>query len=124
MPDHLTTDPKTLDHRLDQALRTAPRSAIPSDFAARVIAQLPSSSGAVAPASRVTSPPRMLYAQRAMVLCLFVLLLALLLAAPHLATGSPRALAIQWTISAEIALVAVYLGGWHASWTHLRTLSR
>ncbi len=107
----------SLDQKLDQALRTGPRPAVPADFAARVISRLPLSSTA-APASRVPSPSTMLYAQRAMMLCLLLLLLALLFTAPHLANGSRQAPAIEWTISAEVALIAVYLGRWHAPWTY------
>ncbi len=105
--------PVSLDQKLDQALRTGPLPVVPADFAARVVSRLPSSSIA-APASPVSSPSTMVYARRAMMLCLSLLLLALLFTAPHLANRSPQALAIEWTISAEVALIAVYLGRWYA----------
>ncbi len=107
--------PFDLDQRLDQALRAGPSPAVPSNFVAQVASRLPSSLPATLPTS-IARTSQTLYAQRAMMLCLLVLLFTLLVTAPHLATGSSRAVAFQWTISAEIAVIAVVLGQARSPW--------
>jgi hypothetical protein len=100
---------QSLDARILRALETAPRLEIPSDFAARVVRQLP-----LLPAP-ILSPAR--YGYRAGVACLFVLL-ALILAFARRAMGtSVFWLAIESLFCAQFALVAVWLAVRNAGYT-------
>jgi hypothetical protein len=91
----------SLENRIILALEAAPRPYIPADFAARVSAQLPSR------AAVVLTPGR--YGQRAAFVCL-VLLLPLLLAIAHRATGtSVYWFSIESIFCAQFVLLAVWL---------------
>jgi hypothetical protein len=100
---------RSLDARILRALKTAPRFEIPSEFAARVARQLP-----LRPAV-ILSPAR--YGYRAGMACLIVLL-ALILALAHRATGtSVFWLSIESIFCAQFALVAVWLAVRNAGYT-------
>ena len=87
--------------RIILALETAPRLEIPADFAASVARQLPPR------AAVVLTPGR--YGQRAAFACL-VLLLALMLAFAHRATGTSLYwFSIESIFCAQFALLAVWL---------------
>jgi len=90
-----------LDKNILLALQTSPRPDIPADFAARVARQL-TPRGTV-----VLTPGR--YGQRTAVACLVVLLL-LMLAFAHRATGSSLYwFSIESIFCAQFALLAVWL---------------
>jgi hypothetical protein len=91
----------SLENRIILALETAPRPEIPAGFAARVSAQLPPR------AAVVLTPAR--YGQRAALACL-VLLIPLMLAIAHRATGtSVYWFSIESIFCAQFALLAVWL---------------
>ena len=91
----------SLENRIILALEVAPRPEIPADFAARVSAQLP------ACATVVLTPGR--YGQRAALVCL-VLLLPLMLAIAHRATGTSLYwFSIESIFCAQFVLLAVWL---------------
>jgi hypothetical protein len=91
----------SLENRIILALEAAPRPEIPADFAARVSAQL-------APRAAVVLTPGR-YGQRAALGCL-VLLLPLMLAIAHRATGtSPYWLSIESIFCAQFVLLALWL---------------
>jgi hypothetical protein len=99
----------SLDERILRALETAPRLEIPSDFAARVVRQLPPRPAAI------LSPAR--YGYRAAVACL-VVLLAVILALARRATGTSIFwISIEWIFCAQFALVAVWLAFRNAGYT-------
>lgn len=90
-----------LERRIILALETAPRPEIPVGFAARVAGQLP-------PYAAVVLTPRR-YGQRAAMACV-VVLLVLMLAFAHRATGSsPYWFSIESIFCAQFALLAVWL---------------
>ena len=91
----------SLENRIILALEAEPRPEIPADFAARVSAQLP------ARAAVVLTPGR--YGQRAAWVCL-VLLLPLMLAIAHRATGTSLYwFSIESIFCAQFVLLAVWL---------------
>jgi hypothetical protein len=91
----------SLDARIILALESAPRAEIPAGFAARVASQLP------ARPTVVLTPGR--YGQRAALACLLVLLV-LMLAIAHKATGSSLYWSsIEWIFCAQFAALAVWL---------------
>jgi hypothetical protein len=99
----------SLETRIIRALETAPKPDIPADFAARVASQL-----APRPALFLT-PER--YGYRAGMVCL-VVLLGLLLAFAHRATGASLFWAsIESIFCAQFALLAVWLVARSASYT-------
>jgi hypothetical protein len=90
-----------LERRIVLALETAPRPQIPADFAARLARQLPPRPVVV------LTPDR--YGRRAAVVCLAVLL-ALILALAHRATGtSAYWFSLESIFCAQFALLAVWL---------------
>jgi hypothetical protein len=91
----------SLENRIILALEAAPRPEIPANFAARVAAQLP------ARPAVVLTPAR--YGQRAAWICL-VLLLPLILAIAHRATGTSMYwISIESIFCAQLVLLAVWL---------------
>jgi hypothetical protein len=91
----------SLENRITLALETAPRPEIPAGFAARVSAQLPPRAAAV------LTPGR--YGQRAALACL-VLLIPLMLAIAHRATGTSLYwFSVESIFCAQFALLAVWL---------------
>jgi hypothetical protein len=97
----------SLENRIILALEAAPRPEIPAGFAARVAAQLPPR------AEVVLTPGR--YGQRAAFVCL-VLLLPLMLAIAHRATGASLYwFSIESIFCAQFVLLAVWLAASAAS---------
>ena len=91
----------SLENRIILALEAAPRPEIPSDFAARVSAQLPPRPAVV------LTPGR--YGQRAALVCL-VLLLPLMLAIAHRVTGTSLYwFSLESIFCAQFVLLAVWL---------------
>ena len=91
----------SLENRIILVLEAAPRTEIPADFAARVAAELPPR------AEVVLTPGR--YGQRAAFACL-VLLLPLMLAIAHRATGTSLYwFSIESIFCAQFVLLAVWL---------------
>jgi hypothetical protein len=102
-------DSTSLDRRIIRALEDAPRPEIPFGFAARVAAQLPSRPMVV------LTPGR--YGHLAAVACL-VVLLALMLAFAHRATGTSLYwFSIESIFCAQFALLAVWLVARNAGYT-------
>jgi hypothetical protein len=101
--------PSSLETRIIRALETAPQPDIPANFAARVANQLPP------PPTLILTPGR--YGYRAGLVCL-VVLLGLLLAFAHRATGASLFwTAIESIFCAQFALLAVWLVARNASYT-------
>jgi hypothetical protein len=91
----------SLENRIILALEAAPRPEIPAGFAARVSAQLPPR------AAVVLTPGR--FGQRAALACL-VLLIPLMLAIAHRATGTSLYwFSLESIFCAQFALLAVWL---------------
>jgi hypothetical protein len=91
----------SLDARIILALESAPRPEIPAGFAARVARQLP------ARPMIVLTPGR--YGQRAALACLLVLLV-LMLAIAHKATGSSLYWSsLEWIFCAQFTALAAWL---------------
>jgi hypothetical protein len=91
----------SLDARIILALESAPRPEIPAGFAARVARQLP------ARPMVVLAPGR--YGPRAALACLLVLMV-LMLALAHKATGSSLYWSsLEWIFCAQFAALAVWL---------------
>jgi hypothetical protein len=104
------SDSASLDARILLALETAPRPKIPAGFAARVARQLP-------PRPTVVLTPER-YGRLAAVACLAVLL-ALMLAFAHRATGTSLYwTSIEWIFCAQFVLLAVWLGARGSSFTN------
>jgi hypothetical protein len=101
------SDASALDARITDALQTPYRVEIPAGFVARVIAQLP---------PRVVLTPAR-YGYRAATACL-VVLLALMLAFAHRATGASLLwTSIEWTFYVQFALLTIWLVARSAGYT-------
>jgi hypothetical protein len=99
----------SLETRIILALETAPKPDIPADFAARIARQLPPRP------TLILTPGR--YGYRAGMVCL-VVLLALLLAFAHRATGASLFwISMESIFCAQFALLAVWLVVRNASYT-------
>jgi hypothetical protein len=107
--DNVNPAIRSLDARILRVLETGPRLEIPSDFAAKVVWQLPPRPAAV------LSPAR--YGYGAAVACLIVLL-ALILALARRATGTSIFwISMESIFCAQFALVAVWLAVRNAGYT-------
>jgi hypothetical protein len=99
--DEMKPSLNLLERRILLALETAPQPEIPVDFAARIARQLP-------PRPAIVLTPNR-NGQRAAVACL-VLLLGLMLAFAHRATGSSLYwISLESIFCAQFALLAVWL---------------
>lgn len=99
--DKMNLHSDVVERRIIAALETAPHADIPARFAARVAGKLP-------PRSTVVLTPAR-YGLRAAVACL-VVLIVLMLAFAHLATGSSLFwFSIESIFCAQFALLAVWL---------------
>jgi len=99
--DEMKASLDLLEKRIVLALETAPQPEIPADFAARIARQLP-------PRPTVVLTPKR-NGQRAAVACL-VLLLGLMLAYAHRATGTSFYwFSLELTFCAQFALLTVWL---------------
>ena len=94
----------SLERRILLALETAPQPEIPADFATRVARRLP-------PRPAVVLTPKR-NGQRAAVACLIVLL-GLMLAFAHRATGTIYWFSLESIFCAQFALLAVWLVARH-----------
>lgn len=99
-PDSHSRD-EAFERRLDRALATAPSTHIPQEFAARV--------AALVPASRPIPAPTFAYARTSMILSVVALFVALLFLAPLVTPGSIYSIALEWTLCAELSLLALYV---------------
>jgi hypothetical protein len=87
---------------LIQVLESRPEVHIPAGFAARVASQVP--------ARRPASLTPTHYGQRAMVVSVVALLIALLAWAPRITGHSALGLALEWILCAQFASLAYWLG--------------
>jgi hypothetical protein len=95
-----------LDFRLTQALETAPAVRIPADFAARIASQVPPLH-VHAPVTASITPRH--YGRNAAIVSMAVLLV-LIFAVAHLATGSSLLwITAEWIFCAQFTLLAVWL---------------
>jgi hypothetical protein len=91
-----------MEARLIEVLETRPEVHIPAGFAARVASQVP--------ARRPAPLTRTHYGQRAMVVSVVALLIALLAWAPRITGHSALGLALEWILCAQFASLAYWLG--------------
>jgi hypothetical protein len=91
-----------IEARLIQVLESRPEVDIPAGFAARVASQIP--------ARRPASLTPTHYGQRAMVVSVVALLIALLAWAPQSTAHSALGVAVEWILCAQFASLAYWLG--------------
>jgi hypothetical protein len=91
-----------LEKRLIRALETAPEPLIPDGFAALVASRLP--------AARPAEVTQTRYGYNAIRLSMAALPLFLVAVSAHAARGNTVGLALQWTLCAQFAGIAIWLG--------------
>jgi hypothetical protein len=94
---------EALEERVTRALERVPEVTIPADFAARVAGRLPERRAFVARPAR--------YGLMAMRIGMAVLVLSLVVVAMHSAGRGVFVIALEWVLCAELAALAVCLGG-------------
>lgn len=103
---------EAFERRLDQALAAAPQPAIPQEFAARI--------AALVPAPKPLPERTFAYARNSIIFSAVVVLIALLLLAPHATVESTHAMALEWILSAELSLLALSFVLPGSLWTSIR----
>ena len=93
---------EALEMRISRALEAPPAVQIPDDFAARLAARLPAR---LSP----TTPPATYYAKHVSMVCAALLLLGVVVLAPHTAGGSAVWLTLQCLLCAQLVGVLVWL---------------
>jgi hypothetical protein len=101
IPTDIAAD-NALEQRLIRALEMAPEPLIPSGFAARIASQLP--------APRPLSVTSTRYGQNALRISMVALPIVLVAVASHAANNTTVGVALQWTLCAQFAGLAIWLG--------------
>lgn len=100
-PNEIAAD-NALERRLIRALETAPEPRIPDGFAARIASQLP--------AARPGSLTQTRYGHNAIRISMIILLIVLVALASRATGNTALGIALQWTLCAQFAGLAIWLG--------------
>jgi hypothetical protein len=103
MQDERMNDLDSMEERLKRALERKPVVDVPVGFAARVAGQVPVRRAVAAPTAR--------YGLLVARIGVLVLLLALVVVAVHFPGHTMLGIALEWTLCAELAGLAIWLGG-------------
>lgn len=97
-----------LERRLDDALAAPPVFEIPADFAARV--------AGLVPAQQEVAIARPSFGRSTVLVCAAVLLIALLVVAPHATGKSVFATGIEWILCAQLSLLGLWFALSRSPW--------
>ena len=110
-PSHRELD-RVFEDRLDEALDTAPSVLIPEGFAARV--------AGLVPPSMPVPKLRQAYSRSSILAGAVVLMLAILVLAPHAVAGATFAITLEWILCAQLSLLALYVALPGSAWRSAR----
>ncbi len=108
MIENTTERDDELERRIDESLAQAPVLTIPADFAARV--------AALVPAQQEVAIARPTFGRNTVLVCAAVLLIALLIVAPHATGKSVFATGIEWILCAQLSLLGLWFALSRSPW--------